>query len=223
MQHDSMVWVEAVGYLAAAAGLYSTYSRTMIPLRMASIVANMLFIGYGLLKGIYPTILVNCVLLPLNFIRLRDMRSLITRVRSASEGDLNIDWLQPYLTHRQYKAGDFLWRKGDAACEAVYIFDGQVSLVELRTTVGKGTLIGEMGLFDTKNQRSASAKCLTDVEIGVITYDQFRMLYYQNPEFGFYLLRLVTGRLQENLRLARDRTPGTLPPRPGRRQRRRAG
>ena len=87
MHLDNTVLVETVGYLAAAAGLYGTYARTMIPLRMASIVANVLFISYGLLKGIYPTILVNCVLLPLNFIRLRDMRSLITRVQSAAEGD----------------------------------------------------------------------------------------------------------------------------------------
>ena len=73
-----------------------------------------------------------------------------------------------------------------------------------------------------KNRRSASAKCLTDVEVGVITYDQFRMLYYQNPEFGFYLLRLVTGRLQDNVRLARDRAAGTPPSRRGQRQRRRS-
>ncbi len=200
MQLENMAWVEAVGYLAAGAGLYSSYARTMIPLRMAAIAANVLFISYGLLKGIYPTILVNCILLPLNFIRLRDMRSLITRVHSAADGDLNIDWLRPYLTRKHYKAGDFLWRKGDAATEAAYILDGQVILVELRTTVGKGALIGEMGLFDSRNQRTASVKCLTDVEVGTITYDQFRILYYQNPEFGFYLLRLVTGRMQDNLR-----------------------
>ena len=211
MQINSTVWVEAVGYLAAAAGLYSTYARTMIPLRMASIVANVLFIGYGLLKGIYPTILVNCVLLPLNFIRLRDMRNLITRVQSASQGDLNTDWLQPYLTRKTYKAGDYLWHKGDAASEAAYIFEGRVALVEMQTAVGQGALIGEMGLFDTKNQRTASVKCLTDVVIGVVTYDQFRMLYYQNPEFGFYLLRLVTGRMQDNLRTASTSSGG--PPR----------
>ena len=223
MQINNTVWVETVGYLAAAAGLYSTYARTMIPLRMASIVANILFIGYGLLKGIYPTILVNCVLLPLNFIRLRDMRTLITRVQSASEGNLNIDWLQPYLTRKTYKAGDHLWRKGDAATEAAVIFEGRVTLVEMETAVGPGTLIGEMGLFDVKNQRTASVKCLTDVAVGVITYDQFRMLYYQNPEFGFYLLRLVTGRMQENLRTAKggQNVARQAAPRQSRRQRRR--
>ena len=207
MQINNTVWVEAVGYLAAAAGLYRTWARTMIPLRMASIVANVLFISYGLLKGIYPTILVNCALLPLNFVRLRDMRTLISRVQSASEGNLSIDWLQPYLKRKTYRAGEYLWHKGDAATEAAYIFEGRVALVEIEAAVSAGALIGEMGLFDANNQRTASVQCLTDVAVGVITYDQFRMLYYQNPEFGFYLLRLVTGRMQENLRIARTTSP----------------
>ena len=52
---------------------------------------------------------------------------------------------------------------------------------------------------------------MTDVAVGVITYDQFRMLYYQNPEFGFYLLRLITGRMQENLHTAKAASPATSP------------
>ena len=218
MTSSTTFWVEVVGYLAAAAGLYSTYARTMIPLRAASIVANVMFIAYGLLKGIYPTILVNCVLLPLNFIRLRDMRSLISRVKTASEGDLNINWLQPFLSRTTFKAGETLWRKGDAASNAVYIFRGRVLLVEIGMTVEAGTLIGEMGLFDKKNQRTATVTCLTDIEAGAISYDEFRMLYFQNPEFGFYLLRLVTGRMQENIR--RTQPAPEITTRRGRRRKR---
>ena len=191
-------WIEAVGYLAASAGLYSTWSKTMIPLRVASIAANVLFIAYGGFKGIYPTILVNCVLLPLNFVRLRDMRQLIARVRHATEGDLNAEWLRPFVTRRRLQAGEPLWAIGDAASEAVYIFSGSVELVEIAKSVGAGALIGEMGLFDPGQKRMLSARCETDVEIGILTYDEFRLLYYQNPEFGFFLLRLVTQRLQEN-------------------------
>lgn len=218
MTSSTTVWVECVGYLAAAAGLYSSYARTMIPLRAASIVANVMFIAYGVLKGIYPTILVNCVLLPLNFIRLRDMRSLISRVRTASEGDLNIDWLQPFLKRTTFKAGETLWLKGDAASNAAFIFRGRISLVEIGMIVEAGTLIGELGLFDQKNQRTATATCITEVEAGVISYDEFRMLYFQNPEFGFYLLRLVTGRMQENMQ--RSRPDREIMTRRGRRRRR---
>ena len=40
------------------------------------------------------------------------------------------------------------------------------------------------------------------VETGIvltITYDKVRQLYFQNPTFGFYLLRLTTERLLQNL------------------------
>lgn len=198
--------VEIVGYLAAAAGLYSTYARTMIPLRAASIVANVLFIAYGALRGIYPTIIVNCVLLPLNFIRLRDMQVLISQAKSASQGDLNVEWLRPFLTRRRYKAGDVIWLIGDIASEAVFIFSGEVQLVEIGTTVGNGDLIGEMGLFNPGQRRMLSAQCTTDVEAGALSYEEFRLLYYQNPEFGFYLIGLLTRRFQESF--AKIATPG---------------
>lgn len=191
-------WIETAGYSAAAAGLYSTYARTMIPLRTASIVANVLFIAYGVLKGIYPTILVNCVLLPLNFVRLRDIRRLIGRVRSSAEGDLNFDWLRSFVTRKTFRAGETLWEMGQAADFAVYVLGGQIELVEIGVTVGEGQLIGEMGLFNKSRQRMLSARCLTDVEAGIITYDEFRLLYFQNPEFGFYLLSLITARMQES-------------------------
>ena len=32
-----------------------------------------------------------------------------------------------------------------------------------------------------------------------ITYEQVEQLYYQNPTFGFYFLRLATARLFENV------------------------
>lgn len=202
---------EVIGYTAAAAGLYSTWARTMIPLRMAAIVTNVLFISYGALKGIYPTILVNCVLLPLNFVRLRDMTQLLTNVRRASESDLNIEWLRPFLKRRAFRAGDRIWNLGDPATEAVYIYSGRVELVEMRREVGEGTLIGEMGLFDPDSRRLLSARCETAVECGVITYDEFRQLFYQNPEFGFYMMRLVTARMQENMRMLASATSSTSP------------
>ena len=200
--HD-LILIEGVGYAAAAAGLYSTWARTMIPLRMASIVANVLFIAFGVLKGIYPTILVNCVLLPLNFIRLRDMRRLIGDVSKAAEGDLNADWLRAFVTRKKYLASEVLWRAGDPAREALYVFSGTIELVEINKEVGRGALLGEMGLFDPAGQRMVSAYCRTDVEVGTISYDEFRLLYFQNPEFGFFLLRLITQRMRENVQFYR--------------------
>jgi CRP-like cAMP-binding protein len=43
-----------------------------------------------------------------------------------------------------------------------------------------------------------TARCKTDVRAATITYDRFKELYFQNPQFGFYLLRLVVARLHGN-------------------------
>ncbi len=41
-----------------------------------------------------------------------------------------------------------------------------------------------------------TVRCKTDVRVATITYDRFKVLYFQNPQFGFYLLRLVVARMQ---------------------------
>jgi CRP/FNR family cyclic AMP-dependent transcriptional regulator len=38
-----------------------------------------------------------------------------------------------------------------------------------------------------------------------ISYDKVRELYFENPEFGFYFLRLVANRLLEDLRLVENK------------------
>jgi CRP-like cAMP-binding protein len=39
-------------------------------------------------------------------------------------------------------------------------------------------------------------RCKSDVRAAVLDYDRFKELYFQNPEFGFRLLRLIVARLQ---------------------------
>ena len=46
------------------------------------------------------------------------------------------------------------------------------------------------------------------VEPGIFTYDQVKMLYFQNPDFGFYFMQLATSRLFHNLELAEQRLAG---------------
>jgi CRP/FNR family transcriptional regulator, cyclic AMP receptor protein len=213
MEHliDSMIehfrehyQVELFGFAAAAAALYGTYVRTIIPLRVAAIVANAFALIYSASKGTYPTFVLNMVLLPLNVIRLRSMWRLVHEVDAATNDDLNVEWLRPYMNPRNFRAGEFLMRQGEIANEAFYISAGEVELVEIEKTLGPGTLIGEIGLFTPGNRRTMSVRCRTDVHTAVITYDQFKELYFQNPQFGFSLLRLIVARLQGNAELSRQ-------------------
>ena len=85
-------WPELIGVAAAAASLYAFYCRTIIPLRIAAIVANVLAMLYSFLHGTYPTFVLNAVLLPLNAIRLRDMTQLMRQIDDAMKGDLPAQW-----------------------------------------------------------------------------------------------------------------------------------
>jgi CRP/FNR family transcriptional regulator, cyclic AMP receptor protein len=196
--------IELWGFAAAGASLYAFYVRTIIPLRIAAIVANALAMIYSVSKGTYPTFLLNAILLPLNFVRLRAMWGLVHEVDTAIKGDLNVEWLRPYMRPRNFQPGDFLMRKGDIATEAFYIVSGDVELVEIHKVVGPGTLLGEIGLFTPENRRTLSVRCKTEVHTATISYEQFKELYFQNPQFGFALLRLIVARLHGNAEVPRE-------------------
>jgi hypothetical protein len=198
---------ELVGLAAAAASLYAAHAKTIIPLRVAAIVANFLAMMYSFLHGTYPTFLLNAVLLPVNGLRLRAMLKLIHDTDIAANSDMNVDWLLPYTRPKSFKAGATLMTRGDYATAAYYITAGEVEVLELNQVLGKGTFIGEIGLFTPDGKRTMTIRCKTNVETAVIDYDQFKQLYFQNPQFGFRLLHLIVARLQES----RELPPSAVP------------
>jgi CRP-like cAMP-binding protein len=54
-------------------------------------------------------------------------------------------------------------------------------------------------MLSPDNKRTATVECIEDGKVLSITYEQVEQLYYQNPTFGFYLLRLATARLFDNV------------------------
>jgi hypothetical protein len=197
-------FAELIGVAAAAASLYAAYARTIIPLRIAAVVANALAMLYSLSHGTYPTFALNAILLPLNGWRLYGMMRLIREIEAATTKDRNADWLLPYMRPKNFKAGELMMERGEYATEAFYVVSGEVEVVEIGQTFGHGTLLGEIGLFTPNGRRTMTVRCKTDVEAAKIGYDQVKELYFQNPQFGFYLLQLIVARMQHNRELARS-------------------
>src|SRR5688572_467469 len=112
---DHHLYAEFVGVAAAAASLYAANSRTIIPLRVAAIVANALAMIYSFQHGTYPTFVLNAVLLPLNAWRLHGMLKLIRDIDAAAKSDLNAEWLLPYMRPMTFKAGDIMMTRGEYA------------------------------------------------------------------------------------------------------------
>lgn len=194
-----MSFVEIVGYTAAGFNLAAYSMKTMIPLRIYVIAANCLFMSYGYLDAIYPTFVLHAILLPLNTVRLIQMLRLVRGVRKAAQSDLDMDWLKPFMSSRQARSGETLFRKGDAANEMFFVVSGRLRLAETGIPVRPGNIVGELGFLSPNQTRTQTLECVEDGKLLHITYDELRQLYFQNPAFGFYLLRLTAGRLFENI------------------------
>jgi ABC-type antimicrobial peptide transport system permease subunit len=173
--------------------------RTMVPLRVTGIISDVFFIGYGVLSGTVTTLMLYLLLLPINIFRLGQMLKLVKRARVAAQGDLSMDWLKPFMTRRKYGKGDVLFRKGDRANEMFFTVTGKFLVTELGIELPPGRLVGELGFLSPDNRRTQSLECTEDGQVLAITYDRLLEIYFQNPEFGYYFLRLSTERLLQNI------------------------
>ena len=200
-----MTWTEVIGYAGALCSIASFWMKTMIPLRVMGIVSVSFFIVYNVAHATYPSLIVNSILLPLNCVRLFQMVQLVKRVRESSHGDLSMEWLKPFMTRRPYDRGSVLFRKGEQAAEMFYTLSGRYRLRESGIEIQPGQLVGELGLLAPDNRRTQTLECIAQGEVLTISYDEVRQLYFQNPEFGFYFLRLTSARLFQNIaRLERE-------------------
>ena len=187
-----------LSWIAAALGLISFFLKTMIPLRAVAMLADVVYLLYGFHVGAVPTLVLHGLLLPLNGLRLVQMRSLTFKVRSAANGKLSLSMLLPYMKHRRLAAGAVFFNRGDAAQEVFYIISGAVRLVELDRVLGPGELLGEMGIFTDDAKRTGTAVCVGEVEFGSISADKFWELFFQDPAFGSYLVRTIVKRAASN-------------------------
>ena len=191
--------VELIGYLAGAVTVATFWMRTMIPLRVAGIGSNLTWIVYGALAGVYPALFLHLLVLPLNAVRLRQMIELVRKVRAATAGDPEMNWLKPFMAARYVQAGEVLFAKGDTADHLLYTVSGRFRLRESGIELAAGQVVGELALLAPDQRRTQTLECVEDGRLLTISYEQLKQLFVQNPAFGFYFLRLTTARLFQNL------------------------
>ncbi len=195
-----MTFTLALGWLAAGLTLISFFQKRMIPLRLAAIAANVTFIVYAMLIGAWHVMALHATLLPFNILRLVEMQRLTDKVRIASQGDLDMSWLKPFMSRRNARKGETLFRKGEVADAMYYTVTGRFRLAEIEHEVPPGEVVGEIGLIAPDNRRTLTFECIEDGELLTITYAQVKQLYYQNPQFGFFFLQLISARLFQDIR-----------------------
>ncbi|MBI5561988.1 MAG: hypothetical protein HY894_03915 [Deltaproteobacteria bacterium] len=113
--------IQMVGYLAAALMFSTFYMKKMIPLRAVGMASNCAFIVFAGYTHVWPLFVLHTALLPLNAIRMLQMIKLVNKVRAASNGDFNMDFLVPFMAKEHFKKGDVVFRKGDEANKIYYL------------------------------------------------------------------------------------------------------
>ena len=80
-----------------------------------------------------------------------------------------------------------------------FVVDGKLHLNEIGINILPGAVVGELGMLAPARTRTQTLVCTQTGSVLEISYDRIEQLYYQNPQFGFYFLRLSTARLFENI------------------------
>jgi hypothetical protein len=173
--------------------------RTIVPLRIAALISDVFFIAYGVMANSLNTFILYCLLLPINSVRLYQMIKLIRKARVSAQGDLSMDWLKPFMIRRTYRKGDVLFRKGQPANEMFFTVSVKLLVTELGIEIPPGRLVGELGFLSPDNRRTQTVECVQEGEVLTMTYDRLLEIYFQNPEFGYYFLRLTSERLLQNI------------------------
>jgi len=194
------------GTLFASVCVVATLSmRTMIPLRVFAILTNIILITTAIPGRNYPVIMVQALVLVLNSYRLHQMLQLVRDVKKSVKSDLSMEWLKPFMTERNCAAGDVLFYKDEKAEEMLYIVSGRFRLVESGIELPVGAIVGELGMLSPSKIRTQTLECVEAGTILSVSYSKVEELYVQNPEFGFYFLRLASARLFQNIETLEQR------------------
>jgi hypothetical protein len=177
----------------------TTTMKTMIPLRVFGILANVILILTAIPARNYLVMVVQVLMLFVNSYRLHQMLQLVRDVKKSVNSDLSMEWLKPFMTERQCAAGEILFYKDEKAEDMLYIVSGKFKLVESGIVLPVGAIVGELGMLSPSNTRTQTLECIEAGLILSVSYTKVEELYVQNPEFGFYFLRLASARLFENI------------------------
>ena len=189
---------EVFGYIASVLVFATFYMKTMVPLRLVAIASNVAFIIYASVGGLTPILILHVMLLPLNVLRLLEIRAFGREVERAAQEGFSVQALLPLMQRRRIAPNQTLFAAGAPADALFYLAEGAVFLPELQREVGPGNFVGEFALFSESGRRTATAVARTDCTLFSLTRSAVFAALLQHPRLGIHLLRLITGRLLEN-------------------------
>jgi hypothetical protein len=196
------------GWVSAVLVFSSFFMKTMVPLRMVAICSNVAFITYALLGlkygvfgRVYPIFVLHAALLPLNVIRLRQLKGLLRAVQEAN-ADETLRSLCPYMVTETARRGRRPVQEGRLGRPAVR-HRPRPRAVPGDRQGGVGRPGVRRGRRVRRRERAHPVRRMRGgLRMHTITRDKALELYYENPRFGLFLIRLVAGLVVENQGLA---------------------
>jgi len=144
------MWLVIAGWIAAALVFSTFFMKTMLRLRLVAIASNVAFMTYGLLGlayrdfgRLYPIFVMHTCLLPLNVVRLVELRRVVAAVRDAG-GEQVVRTLAPYLSVEMHQADETLFRRGEAADRLYLVQQGIVAIPEAGVALSPSDVFGEV-------------------------------------------------------------------------------
>ena len=189
----------AFGAIGALLMVLSNLMKRMVALRVFALGANSLFMVQALIESNWVFLGLQTALLTINVYRLWTLHQLLRSLERAHADTPIKDWLLPQMKKKKFKAGAVLFTLGEPAKELFYIQSGTVRSPQFAQSLGPGHLLGEVGMFSEDHTRAATAICETDVVCYTMSDEAAFLLYVQNPQIGFYLIRLIIGQLRGEL------------------------
>jgi CRP/FNR family transcriptional regulator, cyclic AMP receptor protein len=124
----------------------------------------------------------------------------------------NVDEFLVHCHRRRYPAKSTIIYAGDKSDSLYYVVKGSVTvLIEdddghemIVAYLNDGDFFGEMGLFDTKDSRSAWVRAKSETEVAEISYAKFQELAEEHPEFMFAIGSQMARRLRATTRKVGD-------------------
>ena len=192
--------IEGIGWAASILTVATYAVNTMIPLRILAIVSSVFFLIYGVLTEIWPMVVMEALLLPINayrFWQILTLRNALTKVTEDQEPDFSV--VKSYGKKRTIDAGSIVFEKGDPVDSLYFLAEGRVSIEGVGVELHHGDIFGEMAFFTDSATRTATVRCVEDVLVYELDKTRFMRLQFEDPSFGMAIMRTITRRMQANM------------------------
>ena len=124
-------------------------------------------------------------------------------VLGKPQTDPTLEWFLSHCHIHKYPSKSTLIHQGEKAETLYYIVKGSVAVLikdeegkeMILSYLNQGDFIGELGLFEEGQERSAWVRAKTACEVAEISYKKFRQLIQVNPDI---LMRLSASHFRES-------------------------